>query len=517
MNRITISSKCVILPALFIVAASNCFISFNAFAENKTSLTIYSTANAANITPELYSQEAQSDNAISSIPGYAIVHEQRSMDLKQGKNNISFSNISRYIDPSTVIFKSLTDPSGSKLIEQNYHFDLLSKKKLLERYLGQNIKVEQNHGNQLFTFDGKLISAADGLVLQEKNGQYRSINDYSNIRFPDLPGGLTIKPTLDWDINASKMGLHTIDISYQTGGITWWADYNAIFEEGQDPNNGFINLNAWVSILNQTGINYDNAKLNLVAGNVNHLPTLSGARPLLMAATSKAGNINDVNSFSEQPFFEYYLYSLNGETTILNNTTKQIELFSSTPRTPVIKEYYYRGTNEMPFYGSNINMNRDLPGPKNSKIEVVLKLKNDKEQGLGFPLPAGRVRVTKLDKQTQTMEFIGENKIGHTPKGETLNIKVGNAFDLMGDRKQLDFFIDKDKHIIKETFEISIKNRKDQSVNVVIVEHLNRGDSWKILDTASDYQKIDAHTIHFPVKVDKNSETKIQYTVEYTW
>jgi hypothetical protein len=256
--------------ALFILLGFT--LSYKTLAdERKTSLTIYSTANSNNITPELYHPISGNQEENTAIPGYAIVYEQRHIDLKQGKNVIPFPNFSANIDPTTVMFKSLTDPKGTRVVEQNYNFELINKKELLERNLGQNISVEQNHGDQITTFNGKLLNATDSLVLQDKDGHTTSIQDYSVLRFTDSSNSIIIKPSLVWDIHAHKTASHLVETSYQTRGITWWADYNAFYEAGKDANHGFITLNAWVSILNKSGITYENTNLKLVAGNINKI------------------------------------------------------------------------------------------------------------------------------------------------------------------------------------------------------------------------------------------------------
>jgi hypothetical protein len=243
-----------------------------AFA-GETNVTIYSTATPGSVSPEMYRPTPASANNgwgyNAQIPGYAIVREQREVELKAGVNQISFADVAAFIDPTTVSFKSVTDPVGTSVLEQNYNFDLVNAQKLIEKYIGQEITVEQNVGNSIQSNVGKLLSASGGLILQDKNNKVTSLNGYSNIKFPELPNGLITKPTLLWSLSAKKDGKHNVETSYQTTGLTWWADYIATYEDGADANKGFLDLASWVSIINKAGTSFSEAKLKLVAGDVN--------------------------------------------------------------------------------------------------------------------------------------------------------------------------------------------------------------------------------------------------------
>jgi hypothetical protein len=480
--------------------------------ESKTNLTIYSTVDPGSISPELY-RPTLNGQVNYSIPGYAIIRDRQEMDLKEGTNKINFPGVATYIDPTTVSLKSLTDPNGTRVLEQTYFFDLANKQALLAKYLGQEITVEQFQNDHLVSFTGKLINSNDGLILQNDD-KLTSINHYSNIRFTNLPGIIT-KPTLTWNIVAQKSGKQQMEIAYQTSGITWWADYNAIFTDTEDASKGFLSLSAWVSIINKSGANYENANLKLVAGHVKSIKNNRHAPMAMMAI--KATNNTETAGFSERAFFEYHLYTLERTITLPDNTTKQIELFKSIDKIPVIKQYYYKGAADNPFYG--INTNRDIGVEGNTKVDVYLKLSNDKKSELGFALPAGRIRVSKIDTggSAPTPEFIGENVINHTAIDENIIIKIGSAFDMVGERKQVNFNVDNARHIMNETFEITIRNHKNQNVEVTVIEPMNRGENWKILENSSNYEKIDSKTIHFPLVIKKDSEGKIRYTVQYTW
>lgn len=505
--------------SLAAAVAFSVLIALPSHAADKTSLTIYSTATPGSISPDAYRPLPNGEGGGwiygNQIPGYALIREQRHIDLKSGKSEVKFSDVAAYIDPTTVSFKSLTDPAGTSVLEQDYHFDLVSNQKLLERYLGQDITIEQDHGPTVESFSGKLLSASGGLILQDSAGKVTSVNNYSDIKFPELPGGLITKPTLVWSVVTGKDGKHAVETSYQTGGITWWADYNATYSDGKVANSGIMDLGAWVSIVNKSGASYDDAGLKLVAGDVHRAPVairaIGGAVDRAEPASAPAG----VAGFAEKAFFEFHLYTLGRSTTIPDNSTKQIELFPKVTHVPVKKQYVYYGA-AAPYFGS-LMTDQDLNLPVNKKVDVYLKFKNDKNAGLGMPLPAGRVRVSKLDDADGSLEFIGEDRIDHTPKDEEVLIKMGEAFDITGKRKQTDFRVDQSQHVMEESFEITLANHKDSEVNVIVKENMYRWTNWKITTASGEYKKVDAQTVQFPITVKKDGTGKLQYTVRYTW
>lgn len=463
-------------------------------APDTTALTIYSAA--------------QPGMAV----GYAIVRHDRYIELGKGRTTIRFTDIASQIDPTTVSFESLNDPDGTSVLEQNYEFDLVSADKLTERFLDRTITVEQSHGDKISTFTGTLLSASGGLVLKGDDGSVQVINGYSNIQFPELPGGLITKPTLVWDIAAKKSGQHLTRVMYETKAIGWWADYNIEFTEGDNANSGTLDVGAWVSIINQSGATYADAKLKLVAGEVHRVPRVRDAirweRSMLQTAR---------DGFEEKSLFEYHLYTLGRATTLPNNSTKQIELFPAVRGVPCDKILVYHGQGGR-FYGYGAPMtDRNIGTRSNTKVDIYLQFENVAAGGLGMPLPAGRIRVSQRDPADGSLEFIGEDTIGHTPKDENVLIKLGTAFDVVGERTQKDFTFDARRQQIEETIEVRIRNHKDESVTVVVREGLHRWGNWEIEDSSRAHEKVDAHTIHFPVTVSKDGEAVIQYTVRYSW
>jgi len=486
--------------------------------EQTTAITIYSTGTPGAISADLYRPRPQGDlyGSRRTIPGFAVIKQERVMPLASGRSEVRFTDVAALIEPTTVSFRSLTDPEGTRVLEQNYQFDLVSGAKLLERYLDREITVEQAHGDNVEQFIGTLLSASGGLILKGRDGNLVTLNGYSNIRFPELPGGLMTRPTLVWDVLAEKAADHRVRVTYQTDGLTWWADYNLIFTPGRDPNHGLLDVNAWVSILNQSGGSYDNAKLKLIAGDVHRAKrTIArGARVDTMQKRMAAAPAG----FEEKSFFEYHLYTLGRATTLPDNSTKQIELFDAARDVDAKKLLVYRGAPAgYGGYLSNPATDRNYGTHSNPKVDIYLDFRNSKENGLGIPLPSGRIRVSQLDPDDGTLEFIGEDTIDHTAKNEEILIQLGSAFDVVGERKQLDFRVDTARRWMEEEIEIKLRNHKEESVDVLIKENLYRWVNWEILSTSHDYDKQDSRTVHFPVRVDADGEVVVRYRVRYTW
>jgi hypothetical protein len=485
-------------------------------ANAETAITIYSSAQPGAISPEFYRPiPGQGVPNAMAVPGYALVRDDRDVKIQQGRSQLSFTDVAALIDPTTVTFTSLTD-SATRVLEQNFQFDLVSTQKLLLKFIDRQITVDKPNGNSVTPVTGTLLSAIDGIVLRGTDGTIHSLPNYSSVRFPDLPGGLNTRPTLVWDIQSPTGGAHKARVTYQTGGITWWADYNLIFNEGADANSGLLDLSAWVSIINQSGATYSNARLKLIAGDVNRVqPEMDAGmrREVLMKADAAAPA---AEGFAQKDFFEFHLYTLGRKTTLPNNSTKQIELFDQARQIPARKVLLYYGALQ-PYFHPSPYTDRNMGVAMNKKVDVYLEFKNDKQFGLGVPLPAGRLRVSQLDKADGSLEFIGEDKIDHTPKDEQVRVKLGSAFDVVGERRQVSFSVDTAAKWMEEEIEVKLRNHKSQSVDVVVKENLYRWSNWKILTKTHNFEKEDARTISFPVRVAKDGETIVRYRVRYSW
>ncbi len=476
-------------------------------------LTIYSSAQPGAVPPDLYRQGGRQGYA---VPGYAVVRHERPIDLTAGRNEIRFTDVAGLIDPTTVSFQSLTDPDGTRVIEQNFQFDLVSTDKLLTKFIDREIIVEQARGDTVESFSGTLLSTTGGLVLREADGSVRTLPHYSGVKLPSLPGGLITRPTLVWDVAANTGGRQLARVAYQTTGITWWADYNLTYAEGSDANSCKLDVGAWVSVLNQSGASYPDARVKLIAGDVHRAPKqeLVGRA---MAAPA-AAMADEARGFEEKQFFEYHLYTLGRPSSLPDNSTKQIELFPAVSGVECEKTLVYYGQAGLyAGYGGSPYTDRNFGITGNKKVDTYLSFKNGQERGLGIPMPSGRVRVSKLDTADGSLEFIGEDRIDHTPRNETILLKLGSAFDVVGERRQVDYSIDTSRKVITEQIEVKIRNRKEEAVRVIVKESLYRWVNWRIVASTHAFEKQDARTIHLPVTVGADEEAVVRYTVRYTW
>ena len=491
-------------------------------AENsggKFSLTIYSTADPATFNPQDLAQQrlANPYNAWQmKLPGYGVVRETRPIELKDGRNEVRFSDVASGIDPTTVAFADLTAPGGTSVLEQNYEYDVVSANKLLEKYLGKEVTITQKVGQGVANTTGTLLSSdPSNVVMQTKEGVIvMSRSEVISARLAEA-GSLITKPTLVWKVAADKGGRHDAQVTYQTDGLTWRADYNIVVNKTDTA----ADIGAWVSILNESGASYPDSKLKLVAGDVQRIQPPQQVYAGAMLNRARALKDESGGGFQEKAFFEYHLYTLGRSTSLANNSTKQIELFENKSNVPVTKTFVYYGLPEQMRYwiSPEPNQDRNLGTQSNKKVDIYLQIKNSEANGLGIPLPAGRLRVYKKDEADNTNEFIGEDVIQHTPKDEEVLVKLGTAFDIVGERKQTDFAADYNAHWITESFEIKVRNHKTEAVKVLVRESLFRWVNWEITKSSDKWEKQDYRTIHFPIEVPAEGEKVVTYTVKYTW
>lgn len=481
----------------------------------ETALTIYSSAGPGAMSADSYRPVAGSESLPgSAVPGFAIVRDERELELPAGRSQQRFSDVAAYIDPTTVNFVSLTEPA-TRVLEQSFQFDLVNSRKLLDRYIGRPVTVERVQGSEAGTMTGTLLSAGDGLVLRANDGTVSTLREYAAIRFPELPGGLITRPTLEWLLSSPRAGKQRTRVAYETGGITWWADYNLVLNPGKDANSGTLDISAWVSIINLSGASFRDARLKLVAGDVQRAPSAEarGAlrRSMMLDAAAPAAD-----GFSEKAFSEFHLYTLGRKTDLPENSTRQIGLFDQVKQIPARKIFIYRGA-EVGFGYDDAIVDREYGAVSGGKVNVQLEFRNDKSQGLGVPLPAGRIRVSQLDDADGSLEFIGEDRIDHTPREELVRVRLGSAFDVVGERRQVDFAVDTRARWLEEEIEVKIRNRKSEAVEVQIVESMYRSAKWKILRQSQEHTKIDARNLRFTTRIAKDGETVVRYRVRYTW
>ena len=486
--------------------------------DSKFSLTIYSTADPATFDPQDLARQRLANpynRWQMRLPGYGVVRETRPIELKDGQNEIRFSDVASGIDPTTVAFADLTNPGGTSVLEQNYEYDVVSAGKLLEKYLGQDVTITQKVGQGVANATGTLLASdPSNVVIKTNNGVVVvARSEVISVQLAEA-GGLITKPTLVWKVAADKGGKHDAQVTYQTDGLTWRADYNIVVNKTDTA----ADIGAWVSILNESGASYPEAKLKLVAGDVQRIQPPQPGYPMMAQRLAKAADIGGAG-FQEKAFFEYHLYTLGRTTSLGNNSTKQIELFENKSDVPVTKTFVYYGLPENMRYwiAPEPNQDRNLGTQSNKKVDIYLQIKNSEKNGLGIPLPAGRLRVYKKDEADNTNEFIGEDVIQHTPKEEEVLVKLGTAFDIVGERKQTDFAADFNARWITESFEIKVRNHKQEAVKLLIRESLFRWVNWEITKSSDKWEKQDYRTIHFPVDVPAGGEKVVTYTVKYTW
>lgn len=431
----------------------------------------------------------------------ALVRDVRTLSVAQGRSLLSFTDIPSRIDATSVSLKSLTEEGSIRILEQNYEYDMVSADQLLRRYLGQRIDVCTADGTE---HSGYLISApgsGDSLILAEEpwGGAITAIQrgEIRVIKYPQIPAGLVMKPTLVWSLeNTSAESEHEMEVSYLTRGLSWSADYILTLSD----DDRYADLTGWVTITNTSGVEFEDAELKLVAGDVNRVTDQVLYDDL--ARTEKALAVGTAPAFEERSLFEYHLYKLGFPTTVKNNQTKQIQLLSASD-IPIEKQYVFgRIPGSTRWYGYSDN------------VKVVLKFKNSEENNMGMPLPEGRVRVNKADVDG-SLEFVGEDAIEHTPKDEELLLYIGDAFDVVGERVNVST-TRIGSNARRESYSIELRNHKSEAIDVRVVETMTSG-SFEILDASHDFEQIDARTIEFVVRVPADSSTKVTYEVMYTW
>jgi hypothetical protein len=443
------------------------------------------------LTSSLDDQEEVSVTVYNSNLG--LVKDTRRIRLSNGLTDLKFTGVAAQIMPQTVHIQSLTDPAGLEILEQNYQYDLLTPEKLIEKFVGQEIKVLKDGIEIPVT----ILSANNGLVYRMGNRIFTDRGGYpGQLIFPEIPENLIPKPTLVWRLENRLGRPQKVEATYLTQGINWKADYVMVL----DKEDRRTDLTGWVTLDNKSGAAYRNANLKLVAGDVNRVfdqyGYMAGGRVLEEVAAKAAAP-----AFSEQAFFEYHLYTLQRPTTIKDNETKQVTLLASN-QVPVTKRFLYYGAQN--YYRTPYGV-----PVSNQKIGVYVELANKTENHLGMPLPKGTVRVYKADGDG-SLQFVGEDRIDHTPKDETIKIKMGEAFDIVAERRQTEWRKLSDD-LYEVAFEVSLRNHKDSPVTVSVIEPIP-GD-WEILNTSHDYQKVEAHTVQFDIPVKKNGEAKLQYRV----
>jgi len=430
-----------------------------------------------------------------------LVKEVRALDLGQGDNIVRYSDVAAQIQPESVHIVSLTDPEGMAVLEQNYEYDLVNSAKLLEKYTDQQIALSTKEGR---VYTGTLLSGEDDVILATTEGVKVVKLDYvQEFSFPQLPEGLITKPSLVWLLRAAQTGVQDVRVTYLTNGINWQANYIGMLA----PDDKSLSLTGWVTLDNQSGAAFQNAKLKLVAGDINRAPQ---AASLTMAKDLVTGG--DEPQVEERAFFEYHLYEVARPVTVLDRQTKQIE-FIVAPQVAAEKVFVYEPSPD--YYPYNVITDPSYGVAGDKKVQVRVEFKNDAPSGLGAPLPRGVVRVYKEDTDGGA-ELVGEDTIQHTPKDESVSLLLGEAFDIVGERTQTQF-VKLSERSAEESYAIVLRNHKSEATAVRVIEHLFRASEAKMVSSSVPYELLDAHTLRYNVEVQPDSEARLEYTVRYTW
>ena len=457
---------------------------------------------------EINTSETQGVSLTIYNQNFGVVKDVRNIGLHPGLNVVRFSDVAAQIDPTSVSLQSISSPNSLTVREQNYQYDLIDPTTILSKSIGKTLKFRQILQNgSVHEFSGTLLNSPTAVIGDSNGGtstRYQGLviktaegillNPVGEIELAELPPGLISKPSLVWHLETNKGGTNTAEVAYQTQGLNWKCDYVAVLN-AEDTQ---LSLNSWVTLDNKSGASYPQAALKLLAGDVHRVTPQQqnyGA-PMAMAKSMNAGG-----AFQEQAFAEYHLYALQGKTDVKDNETKQMSLFNA-DKIPAKKQFVFDPVSGgYGYYRGNAG---------SGKVQVKIEVENSEKNGLGMPMPKGKVRVYKKD-QDGALQFIGEDSIDHTPHGEKIRLYIGDAFDIVGERKQMRSE-NVSTHLRRDTYEVSVRNHKKSAVTVLVLEH-PYGD-WSVADSSNAYNRKDANNLEFPVSVPADSETKISYTIE---
>jgi len=426
---------------------------------------------------------------------FAVVRESRQMFFEAGINTIKFTDVASAIDPTSVNFKCISSPGAISILEQNYEYDLVNANTLLNRYIDKSVTVVlKGSGADMGRELAGILLAAMGnnLILKNQTNDIEIIdrNSVEEISLKELPDDLVTRPTLVWLAKAKEKGDQRCRVTYTTEQIGWSADYSALLNAEETA----IDFSGWVTINNKSGASYKDSTVKLIAGDVRRItkpkPRYYRKAPLDESGIAGAG-------FGEKSFMEYHLYTLARKSTINNNQIKQIEFIEPAPSIPTKKLYIYEHSK------------------RKDKVQIKLEFENTKENKLGIALPKGKIRVFKKDPADGMLEFVGEDKIDHTAKKEKLLLYIGNAFDVVPEYTLLDRNVGRRMRRVKH--KIELRNRKDEAVTVFSDEKFPSHVNWTIDESTHKYNKRDARTARFEVKLKADSTATIQYTATQKW
>ena len=446
--------------------------------------------------------EDQTDLALTVYNSdIALVRDVRNVQLPSGSFDLSFMDIAATVNPATVHFRSLTEPANLDVLEQNYEYDLLDPEKLLHKYVGRDVTLVQsrteNGTTQQEEVKAHLLSFNGAPVWRIGNEIVTGMHA-DHMRFPELPANLYTHPTLIWTLQNRGAARHRVETSYLAGKLAWNADY--VLTVGRDDK--AADLDGWVTLTNGSGTSFRNAKLQLVAGDLNRVRQEIDDMRMKSVAESAAR----APQMSQEAFSDYHLYTLERKTSINNAETKQVSMLSGSG-VPVRKRYVVDG---QAFYYRN---GRHPGAPIKDVVQVFYQFRNEQKSGLGMPMPAGTVRVYQADSHGG-VQFVGEDAISHTPKDETLNLKIGHAFDVVCERKQVDFQ-QISSSVYEFEYEITLRNHKSSAITVEVNEPI--GGTWRMLQSSHQWNKTEAWAAQFTVPVPVDGSAVLKYRTRVTY
>ncbi len=494
------ATRLLFAAGLFAVLVGLPFLHLSVSANSATQESAQAPAQAAdrNVTTTLADQ---SDLALTVYnSNLSLVRDTRQLTLPSGESLLRFMDIAASINPATVHFRSLTEPSKLDVLEQNYEYDLLDPNKLLQKFVGREVTLVRPKlagGTTEYDQVKATLLSLNGAPVWKIGNEIVTGLSYESIRFPELPDNLYERPTLLWTLQNTGARRHRVEASYLTGNLSWSADY--VLNVAKDESSG--DLDGWVTLVNHSGTAFKNASLQLVAGDI-HRVVAQYQMDEMRAMKAVAGAANAPAPFQQESFSEYHLYSLNRRTSVFDQESKQISLLNAS-RFPIRKvyvvngqSYYYRGASQ--------------PGaPVKDPVQVFYKFKNEEKAGLGMPLPAGTIRVYQQDSRGGSL-FAGEDHIDHTPKDEEISLHIGNAFDIVAERKQTDFKKLSDR-LYEFEYEITLRNHKAGPITVEVNEPI--GGDWEMVSSTYKFTKTAAFAAQFDVPVDKDGTSVLKYRV----
>ena len=492
----------IVIPAFSLFSATLAF-----FCPGKHGNSVYAAQEKESARAAGDQSTSLNDQTALNVTVYnsniALIRDLRQLSLPSGNFRLKFMDIAATVNPATVHFRSLTDPEKLGVLEQNYEYDLLEPAKLLHKYVGKEVTLVRSYQENNSTKREEIKA----ILLSDNNGPVWKIgNDIvtgmfaESYRFPEVPANLYERPTLLMSLENSGPRKQQIEASYLATNLSWNADY--VLTVARDDK--AADLDGWVTVVNNSGTAFHNARLQLVAGDLNRVREL----PMngRMEISTAMGPAKAAPQFQQEAFSEYHLYSLGRKTSVEDKETKQISLLQGSG-VPVEKIFIVNGQS---FYYRN----QQTPGaPLKDPVMVYYKFRNEEKNGLGIPLPAGNVRVYQKDSKGGIL-FAGEDHIDHTPKDEDINIHIGNAFDVVAEHKQTDYKRI-DTHTWEMEFEVTLRNHKDTAITVQVNEPI--GGAWEMLSSTHKYTKTAAFAAQFVVPVAKDGTSVLKYRIRARW